>query len=128
MMKATLLRSLPAMIGSCLLVLALVGCGQSGPPAPLPVDQVPSALSTAFANAQPDLKEWVGQAVSALQSRESGKALMVLEGVCAAPELTPAQWGAATRALLALNQQLQAAAAKGDPQAIEAVRLRQVHK
>jgi hypothetical protein len=121
-------RLLPAVLGSALLAAALVGCGKGGPPTPLSADQVPAAISKAFSSAKPDLKELADRAVSSLQAEEPGKALLVLEGICAAPDLTKEQRDVASRAVLGLNEQLQAAAAKGDARAVEFLKARQATK
>ena len=120
-------KLLPHFLG-LLAAFALIGCGQGGPPAPLPADQIPAALNKSFASAPANLKELSDRIVSSLQEKDLGKALLVLQGLCAAPELTKAQRDTASRALLTLNEQIQAAAAAGDPKAQEILRQRALTK
>jgi len=108
-----------------LLALAVAGCEKNKAPQPLAVDQIPVAMNQAFAKASTERKELVERAVSALQNKELSKALMVVEGLCAVPDLTLEQRETASRALLTLNQELQAAAQKGDKAAAQFQRLRQ---
>ena len=121
--KSNFLRT--ALLPALLLSLFLAGCEKNKPPQPLSVDQIPAAMNQAFAKAPAERKELVERAVSALQNKELSKALMVVEGLCAVPDLTPEQRETASRALLTLNQELQAAAQGGDKAAAEFQRLRQ---
>jgi hypothetical protein len=121
-------QSLAVLLCGGLLVCFGAGCGSGGPPAPLALDQIPAAITKGFATAKPEHKELADRAVSALQAKETGKALLVIQGLCGVPELTKAQRAVATRALLALNEELQAAAARGDKEAAEFLRVRQANK
>ena len=116
---------LRAVVPGLLLALAMAGCEKNTAPQPLAIDQIPAAMNQAFAKASTERKELVDRAVSALQSKELSKALMVVEGLCAVPDLTSEQRETASRALLTLNQELQAAAQRGDKAAAEFQRLRQ---
>ena len=114
-----------ALLPVLLLSLFFAGCEKNKPPQPLSVDQIPAAMNQAFAKAPAERKELVERAVSALQNKEISKALMVVEGLCAVPDLTSEQRETASRTLLTLNQELQAAAQRGDKSAAEFQRLRQ---
>ena len=92
------------------------------------MDQIPTALNQAFDKSPAERKELVDRALSALQNKEIGKAAMVLEGLCAIPEISKKQREVATRALLTLNEELQAATQRGDKEAAEVLRLRQISK
>lgn len=116
---------LRVIVSGLLLALAMAGCEKNTPPQPLAVDQIPAAMNQAFAKSSAERKELVDRAVSALQNKELSKALMVVEGLCAVPDLTSEQRETASRALLTLNQELQAAAQRGDKAAAEFQRLRQ---
>jgi len=111
-----------------LLVYLTAGCAKNGPPTPLALDQIPTALNQAFDKSPAERKELVDRALSALQNKEIGKAAMVLEGLCAIPEISKKQREVATRALLTLNEELQAATQRGDKEAAEVLRLRQISK
>ncbi len=103
-----------------------VGCSKEAEaPQPLTLDQMPAALNQAFQKAPTERKELVERAVSAVQNKELSKALMVIEGLCAIPDLSPEQRETASRALLTVNQELQAAAERGDKSAADFQRLRQ---
>jgi hypothetical protein len=121
-------RSLAVLLCGCLLGFLGAGCGSGGPPAPLALEQIPAAINKAFATAKPEHKELADRAVSALQGKETGKALLVIQGLCGVPELTKEQRAVATRAVLALNEELRAAAARGDKDAAEFLRMRQANK
>jgi hypothetical protein len=123
---ATVLRAI--LCCACLLVCLVVSCAKSGPPTPLALDQIPAALNQAFASSPAERRELVDRALASLQNKEIGKATMVLEGLCAVPDLSKKQREAATRALLCLNLELQAAMQRGDKDAAEVLRLRQIAK
>ena len=112
---------------STVVLLALaMGCSKEAQaPQPLSVDQVPTALNQAFQKASTERKELVERAVAAMQNKELSKALMVIEGLCAIPDLTPEQRETASRAMLTVNQELQAAAQRGDKSAADFQRMRQ---
>jgi uncharacterized protein YjiK len=105
--------------------MMLSGCAKEEPPKPLTVAELPAALEKAFAKAPAERKEIVARSVSALQAGQIPNALLVIESVCAIPDLTEEQRSAASRALLTLNQELQASAAKGDKAATDFQKLRQ---
>jgi hypothetical protein len=111
------LRLLWLILPACL----LVSCSKIGPPAPLSLADIPRELKQVFVTASPERKELVDRAVTALENQETVKALQVIEGLCAVPDLTEPQRRVATAALLTLNQELQAAAAKGDARAKQAL-------
>ncbi|MDW8309628.1 MAG: hypothetical protein RMK20_09665 [Verrucomicrobiales bacterium] len=104
-----------------ILLLALacgVGCNRSAaPPAPLRVEELPGALETAFARAQPDVKALANQIVVAVQARNYPKAFASLQTLSRSPGLTDEQLTILARATLTINALLQDARAEGDPQA-----------
>ncbi len=118
------LRTIAGLSGLALLFL-LPGCAKNQAPQPLPLDQVPAAISKAFAKAPTAQKELADRVVSALQEKQIANAMMVVEGLCKVPDLTPEQRETASRALLTLNQELQAAAERGDKAAADFQRMRQ---
>ncbi len=124
----TLIRFSLAWIMPVLLACALAGCTKDVPPGPISMDQVPTALKQGFARASTERKELVDRAISSLQDKELGKAMMVVQGLCAIPDLTEKQRDVATRVMLTLNQELKAAADRGDKEAAELLRARQLVK
>ncbi len=109
----------------CLVAFLLAGCAKNEAPKALTLAEMPAALNKAFAKASTERKELVARSISALQEGQLPNALMVVEGLCAIPDLTEEQRATASRALLTLNQELQAAAAKGDKAATDFQKLRQ---
>jgi len=106
-------------------LLLLAGCEKNEIPKALTIAELPAALQKAFAKAPTERKELIDRSISALQEGQLPNAVMVMEGICAVPDLTEMQRAVASRALLTLNQELQAAAAKGDKTATDFQKLRQ---
>ena len=104
-------------------LLLLSGCSrQAAAPAPLPLEQVPAAVTTAFDNSTPEIKTAAADFVASVKGNEIPTAFEQLQDVTARPDLTPAQRATAARAMMSVAQQLQAAAANGDPKAAEALK------
>ena len=99
--------------------LAATGCKKSASPAVLTPEQVPGAVENAFKEASPEIKDLANAVVTSLQNKEEPKAFDALQNLSNRPDLTPEQREAAMRAVIALNFQLAAAAAKGDKSAEE---------
>jgi len=97
-------------------LLAGGGCHRAGdaPPQALAPEEVTPALDTAFKNANPENKQAANEVVSALQSKDDPKAFIHLQSLAARPDLTADQRAAATRSMLSVLAQLQAAAANGN--------------
>jgi hypothetical protein len=106
-----------------LLGFAFIGCAgcsdHPAPPAPLAAEQIPAAMDSAFAKAAPESRQTADEIVAAWQKQDKERAIVQLQGLCAQPQLTPAQRVAATRTMMAMRQQLQAAAANGDAYAAD---------
>lgn len=111
----------------CLLYLA-AGCGQNKAPEPLALDQIPAAVEKAFSKAKPEIKNLAKQAVTTIQSKDYTAALLQLQNLSAVPQLTAEQLSVATRSLLTVNAQMQAAASQGDAQAAEVLKMRTMSK
>jgi hypothetical protein len=97
-------------------------------PKALTVAELPTALEKAFSSAATERKELVDRSIGALKEGKLPNALMVIESLCAIPDLTPTQRAVASRAVLTLNQELQSAAGKGDKSAEQFQKLRQSSK
>lgn len=102
-----------------LLVIAVApGCKrETAPPAPLKVDQIGPEFKKGFADATQPAQAVSAEVVSALQASNYVAAFGAVQALCARPDLTKAQQTLATRALLTVNQLLQAAQASGDANA-----------
>ena len=108
-------------LGAALLMFA--GCSrEAAAPAPLPLEQVPTAVTTAFDNATPEIKAAAADFAASVKGNEIPTAFEQLQDVTSRPDLTPAQRATAARAMMSVAQQLQAAAANGDPKAAEALK------
>lgn len=114
-------------IVSCVWLLALlatVGCNKSNsPPLPLSVEQLPAAMEKAFAKAKPELKDLAAQVVSSVQTNAYAKAYQELQSLSSVPDMTREQFSVIGRAMITVNLLLQSAAAKGDENAAEAVKV-----
>jgi hypothetical protein len=111
------------MAKSAILVLSIVlagaGCHKKSGVAVLTPEQVPVAVEDAFKGAGPEVKDLAAEVVSSLQNKEAPKAYGKLQNLSSRSDLTPEQREAAMRAIWALNEQLAAAAARGDQNADE---------
>ncbi len=105
------------------------GCNRNaGPPPPLAAGEIPVAMERGFSKAAPDVKEVVGQVVSAVQSKDYPKAATVAQALSERPDLTSDQRLLVARAMLALNGLLQSAQAQGDADAAAALKFHQMTK
>ena len=110
--------------GLILLLLVAPGCSDSSsPPTPLTVEELPSVMLRAFSKAKPESKELANQVVAAVQTNGYAEAHLDLQSLSDAPGLTKEQATVVGRAMITVGGLLQAAAAKGDEQAAEAVQL-----
>jgi hypothetical protein len=107
------------MIG--LVALALAGCDQnSKAPPPLPVDQIPQALESAFKETNSESGEVAMEVISAMRSDEP-VALESLQELSIRPDLSEEQRSAASRAMSAYLQKMRESAEKGDKKAEDAL-------
>lgn len=105
-----------------LALLVFLGCRKSGPPEALSPDRAATELTSSFAKSKPELKEIATRAVAALQAGRYPEASALLMQLSQSTELAAPQRELATRAMIGVNQLLQAAQAKGDPQSAEYLR------
>ena len=109
-------------LGLCLLIAA--GCDRSAsPPVPLAVEQLPSMLEKVFGKANPEVKELVNQIISSVKAQDYTKAFADFQSLAAVPGLTREQSSVVGRGTLTVNGLMQAAAAKGDENAAQAVKV-----
>jgi hypothetical protein len=109
------------LLGSGLLSL-LGGCGKSTvAEAPLPLGEVPAAVQSAVQQSPEEVRAIAGEVITAMEGREESAAFLNLAELSERPELTPEQRRAVARSLAALQEQVQAAAAKGDKKAEQAL-------
>jgi hypothetical protein len=106
---------------SALALLFLAGCGETAKsPPPLPIDQVPQVLESAFKNAPAEAGAAASEAISAVREDASG-ALDELQELSIRPDLSDEQRMAASRAMAAYLQKLRETAEKGDKKAEDAL-------
>ncbi len=117
------MKSLPfvaAVALSALALLPLAACSKSeAPPPALSLQELPSALQTAFAKAKPDAKGPLEVTLAALQTNGFSQALDALQFLSAVPGLTKKQANVAAAGLITINNALQEAQSKGDEQAAQ---------
>ncbi len=107
-----------------LLLLLVLGCGfgckpKASMPTPLPVEQLPGALEAAFSSAAAETKDLASQVVASVRARDYSKAHPQLQILAATPHLTQEQLTVTARAMLTLNDLLQAAQNQGDQKAAQ---------
>ena len=111
------------------LFLASVGCTEQGAaPAALSISQVPEAMEKVFKNAPPEIKQKIEEALADLKRKEADKALVILQDLSNQPNLTPKQRQVTASSLLAVNAEVQSAAASGDQNAAVLVQYRRMSK
>lgn len=115
------LLSLPLGAG---LLLVLAGCrgDHASSPPPLPLEEVPQTLESAFKTAPPEANQAASDIVVAVRAQEP-RALAELQGLSERSDIDEAQRLAAARAMAAYLQKLREAADKGDKRSQEAVDL-----
>jgi hypothetical protein len=104
-------------------LLVSPGCRQAHGPEAIPVEEVPAAVSHAFDQAAPEVKNAANQVISSIQTKDEAKAFLELHVLASRPDLTPEQREAASRSILSLNERLRAAAEEGDNRAAEALQI-----
>jgi hypothetical protein len=88
-------------------------------PAPLPADQLPAVMQQAFASAPASAKALASEVVAAVQAKDYSKALSQVQALTVVPKLKKEQISVASRALITINELLQAAQAQGDQNAAQ---------
>lgn len=117
----------PASVAALFLAAMLIGCKDqqtSQAPVPLEVAKAPTSLEEAFAKAAEDAKAQAIEAAGYLRNDDFGRALFLLERLCARPELTADQRALATRSMLTAQQEVAKAASKGDKVLQEVIKYR----
>jgi|SRR5882672_6306044 len=109
---------------SLIVAVLAIGCDRSvPPPSALPIEQLPAAFEKAFGKAKPEIKDLAQQIVSLVQGQDYAKAFFELQSLSSKPSLTKEQVSVTARGSLTVSSLLQAAQAKGDTKAAEAVKL-----
>jgi len=95
-----------------------IGCSHSSPPPEkISVGELPAAMQTAFAKAQPGPKALADQVVASVQGQDYTKAFQAVQALSARTDLTKDQVAILSRVTITVNSLLQEAQTKGDVQA-----------
>ena len=114
---------LPFALAVSLILPGNVGCKKdTPPPAPLTVEELPSAIERAFSKATPENQELANQLLAAVRARDYSKAFLTIQNLSGRPGLTKEQQNVASRASLTLNELVQSAQAKGDQKAAQTIK------
>jgi hypothetical protein len=121
---------IPCCLFGLLLATALVsGCSEEkSPVTPIALEEVPAALSKAFASGKAEAKETSGQTVVAVQAKDYAKAATLLEKLRQRPDLTPQQGRTVAGAAMSVHAALVEAEAKGDQQAADVLKMQRMTK
>ena len=113
----------------CMALFCLTGCHKAWtPPPPLSEAEIPSDFQKTFAKASPEVKDVIGQAVAAIQSKDYPAAYTILQGVYHMPGVTQEERELASQTLLTLNGLMQTAESQGDQRAADFLRLQRATK
>ncbi len=114
-----------------LLLLAVVtlGCDRSStPPEPIALDQLPALMDKTFAKAKPEAKDLVAQINGALNGKDYAQAVAGLQKLSGMGSLSKDQSSVIARGIVAVNQALQDAQAKGDQKAAQTLKSYRINK
>ncbi len=109
----------------------VTGCGgekQSQAPEALTVSEAPTTLEQAFAQAPEEVRSEALEASRLISGGDYSMALVVLQKLCARPELTGDQRTLATRSMLTAQQEVAKAAERGDEESKKLLRYRSMTK
>jgi len=106
-------------IFTALSVFFLVSACQrdSGPPAPLPLDQIASEFDKGFKDAKLEVKDLAKKVVDALQAKDYPAAHQAIQELSIAPGATKNQQTLAARAFVTITALVQTAQSQGDEKA-----------
>lgn len=108
--------------------LGFIGCSRDAPPAPLPLAEAPATIESAFKDAPPEAKAFATELSSALRTNDSPRAFVELQSLQGRADLSAEQREVVARSLAAVSQELNAAAANGDPRAQQVLEIHRARK
>jgi hypothetical protein len=117
------------LLGLLLAMALMTGCSEAESPAkPITLEEIPAALSKAFANGKGEAKEISGQTAAAVEAKDHAKAATLLENLRQRPDLTAQQGRTVAGAAMSVHAALVSAEAHGDKQAAEVLNLQRMTK
>jgi hypothetical protein len=117
------------LLGLLLAMALMTGCGEAESPAkPITLEEIPAALSKAFASSKAETKDISGQTAAAVQAKDYAKAATLLENLRQRPNLTSLQGRTIAGAAMSVHAALVEAEAQGDKQAAEVLNLQRMTK
>ena len=116
-------------LGLLCVLLATTACNKNtAPPAALTVEQLPAAFDKAFAKAKPEVRGMATEVISSVQAKAYAKAHSQIQMLATASDLTKEQSSVVGRGMLTISSLMQAAAAQGDENAAQAVKVYRSNK
>lgn len=128
-MKLPFLHRLGVGVVALWLLTLIPGCTDSAKPVePVSLAEIPSLVNAAFKDAKDPAKSLASQVVDAVEQKDWAKASVGAEALLSAPGTTAEQNKLVGRCLLAINQQVNEAAAAGNAQAEQLQQVRRAEK
>ncbi len=128
-MKLPFLHRLGVGVAALCWLLLIPGCSDSAKPVePVALADIPSLVNAAFKDAKDPAKSLASQVVDAVEQKDWAKASVGAEALLSAPGTTAEQNKLVGRCLLAINQQVNEAAAAGNAQAEQLQQVRRAEK
>ncbi len=119
------------LFSTLVLAVLVVGCGREQEPQvpeALGVGEAPATLEEAFGKAPEDVRSEAFEASALIKGGDYSMALVVLQKLCARPELTGDQRTLATRSMLTAQQEVNKAAERGDEESKKLLKYRSMNK
>jgi hypothetical protein len=117
------------LFGLLLATALMTGCSEAERPvAPIALEEIPTALSKAFASGKAESKDISAQTAVAVQAKDYAKAATLLETLRQRPDLTTQQGRTVAGAAMSVHSALATAEANGDQQAAEVLKAQRMTK
>ncbi len=128
-MKESTARTAYWLFGLLLAIALATGCREAARPVTaIPLEEIPTALTKAFASGKAETRDLTGQTAAAVQAKDYVKASTLLETLRQRPDLSNEQGRTVAGAALSVHAALVAAESSGDQQAAEVLKAQQMTK